>query len=92
MHSSEALAIGESARRLYLLPVWRETAVFTEKEKAALAWTESVTLVHETHVPETELDALKAHFSEKKISDLTFAIALINAYNRLAVSFHNVVE
>lgn len=92
MHVNEAKKAGETDRRLHLLVVWRETSIFTERERAALAWTESVTLVHETHVPEYEFEALKAQFSDKEISDLTYAIALINAFNRLAISFHNVVE
>jgi uncharacterized peroxidase-related enzyme len=92
MHGKEAKKAGESERRLDLLVAWWETSLFTERERAALAWTESVTLVHETHVPERGFEALKAHFSDKEISDLTYAIALINAFNRLAISFHNVVE
>ncbi|KTC87416.1 MULTISPECIES: carboxymuconolactone decarboxylase family protein [Legionella] len=92
MHVNEAKTAGESDRRLHLVIVWRETSLFTERERAALAWTESVTLVHETHIPEHEFEALKAHFSDKEISDLTYAVALINAFNRLAISFHRVVE
>ncbi|WP_347251552.1 carboxymuconolactone decarboxylase family protein [Legionella sp.] len=92
MHSQEALKRGENERRLHTLTAWRETALFSERERAALAWTESVTLVHQTHVPEHEFKALEAHFSSKEIAYLTFAIGLINAYNRLAISFHNVVE
>jgi alkylhydroperoxidase family enzyme len=71
-----------------LLPVWREAGeYFSERERAALAWAESVTLIADTHAPDGEYAAAAARFSDKELADLTLAIALINAYNRMAISF-----
>jgi AhpD family alkylhydroperoxidase len=87
VHCAEARKNGESERRLYAVPVWRETPFFTDKERAALAWTEAVTLVSETHAPEELYQEVLKYFTEKETVDLTFAIVTINGWNRLAVSF-----
>lgn len=89
MHVKEALLHGERPLRLYHLTVWKESPHFSEKEKAALHWTELVTKVSEG-VPEEELEKLLKVFSEKEVSDLTFAITTINAWNRLGIAFHSV--
>ena len=90
MHTKEARAEGESEARLYLLGAWRETPGFTAKEKAALAWTETVTLLADTHVPDEEWEAVRREFSEDEVAKLTVVIAMINLWNRLAVSSRSV--
>jgi AhpD family alkylhydroperoxidase len=90
MHTKDARAHGETEQRLYTLPAWRETPFFTERERAALAWTEAVTLVAETHVPDEVFDVVRKHFSEPELANLTLAIATINSWNRLAIAFHSV--
>ena len=72
---------------MHLLNAWREAPVFTDKERAALAWTDAVTLVAETHTPDDVFENLRKHFSEKEIVDLTAAVAAINTWNRFAISF-----
>ena len=87
-HSYDLLKAGVAAGKLLLLPAWREAgAVFTKRERAALAWTESVTLVAKTRVPDAEFAAVRSALTEKEVADLTIAVGLINAYNRLAISF-----
>ena len=86
MHSIDARAAGETEQRLYALNAWRETAFFTDRERAGLAWIESVTLVAQTHVPDEVYEEALAHFSEKEIVDLTYLAMTINAWNRLAVA------
>src|SRR5690242_14020816 len=90
MHSKDARALGETEQRLYELDAWRETPFYTDRERAALAWTEAVTLVSQTHVPDVVYEEVCKHFSEKEIVDLTFVLATINAWNRLAVSLRAV--
>jgi len=90
MHSKDARAEGESEQRLYALNAWRETPFFTDRERAALAWTEAVTLVSEGHVPDTVYEEAKAHFSEEELVNLTMAIVTINGWNRLAIAFRAV--
>jgi AhpD family alkylhydroperoxidase len=90
MHSIDARAAGESEQRLYALDAWRETPFFDERERAALAWIEAVTLVSQTHVPDQLFEETKAHFSEQEIVDLTYIAATINAWNRLAISLRAV--
>ncbi len=90
MHMKEARADGESEERLYLLSAWREAPQFTARERAALAWTETVTRVAETHVPDHEWDAVRQEFSGEDVAKLTFAIGTINIWNRIAVSFRSV--
>jgi len=87
MHSKDARAAGENEQRLYALPVWRETPFFSERERAALAWTEALTLIHERGVPDELYSAAREHFSEKELLDLTMAVIAINGWNRLSVSF-----
>lgn len=86
-HSTDARKAGESERRLYAISAWRETPFFTERERAVLAWTESVTRLPETHAPDDDYNALAAYFSEKEMMDITLAICTINSWNRLAVGF-----
>jgi AhpD family alkylhydroperoxidase len=90
MHTSEARAAGESERRLYLLDAWQESQLFTPRERAALTWTEALTRVSDTHVPDEAYEAVKAQFTPKEIVDLTMAICQINSWNRLMVGFRAV--
>ena len=90
MHSKDARAEGETEQRLYALNAWRETPFFSERERAALGWTETVTRVSETHVPDETYESVRQHFSEKELVDLTLAIVAINGWNRLAISFRTV--
>jgi AhpD family alkylhydroperoxidase len=88
MHSRDLIKGGVSVEKLVLVPAWREAgSLFSEQERAALAWSETVTRVAETAVPEADYRDAAAHFSEKEPADLTIAISLMNAYNRLAISF-----
>ncbi len=89
MHTKDARAAGESEQRLYALPAWREAPFYSERERAALAWTEAVTLLGESAVPETLFAELRQHFSEKEAVDLTMAIIAINGWNRLAAPFRS---
>ena len=86
MHSIDARALGETEQRLYALDAWRETPFFTDRERAALAWTEAVTRIAETHAPDEAFDELKKVFSEKEIMDLTIVATVINMWNRVAIS------
>jgi len=90
MHSKEARAKGETEERIYLLDAWRESPLYTPRERAALAWTEAVTLVADTHVPDDVFDELRRHFSDADVANLTLAVATINVWNRLAISFRAV--
>jgi AhpD family alkylhydroperoxidase len=90
MHSKDARALGETEQRLYELDAWRETPFYTDRERAALEWTESLTLVSQTHVPDEIYESVKKHFSEKEIVDLSILVALINVWNRLAISARSV--
>ncbi|MFL9925785.1 carboxymuconolactone decarboxylase family protein [Herbaspirillum lusitanum] len=87
MHSRDLLKHGMKVDKLVLVPVWREAAeLFDARERAALAWAEVVTRVAETDVPDADYAAVSAQFSEKEISDLTMAVSLMNAFNRIGVS------
>jgi AhpD family alkylhydroperoxidase len=86
MHSIDARATGESEQRLYTLEAWRETPFFSDRERAALAWTESLTLIAQTHAPDDVYAELQKHFTEKEVVDLTFVVGAINLWNRLAIS------
>lgn len=86
MHSKDARAMGETEQRLYALSAWRETPFFEERERAALALAEAVTLVSETHVPDDVVDDAKKHFSEDEVAKLVFAIVVINSWNRIAIT------
>ena len=90
MHTKEARQRGEREERLYLLSAWRESPLYTERERAALAWTEAVTLVADSRVPDEVYEEARRHFSETELVNLTVAIAAINAWNRLAISFRSV--
>lgn len=87
MHTKDARARGESEQRLYALSAWRETPFYTDRERAALAWTEAVTLVSETHVPDDVYEQAREQFSEEELANLTLAIVAINGWNRFAISF-----
>jgi AhpD family alkylhydroperoxidase len=87
MHTSDALAEGEAAARLFLLDAWEESGMYKPRERAALAWTETLTKVAETHAPDDAYEALKPHFSEGEIVDLTLLVATINSWNRIAIAF-----
>lgn len=87
MHWKDARAGGESEERLYMLNAWQESPLYSDRERAALELTESVTLVSETHVPDDVYERAKAQFSETELVNLTVAIATINAWNRLSVTF-----
>jgi AhpD family alkylhydroperoxidase len=90
MHTKDARAAGETEQRLYGLNAWREAPYYTDRERAALEWTEAVTLIAESHVPDHIYDAVRAHFSEKELVDLTWAVVAINAWNRGAIAFRAV--
>jgi AhpD family alkylhydroperoxidase len=87
MHTKDARAAGETEQRIYALSAWRETPFFTDRERAALAWTESVTRVADTHVPDDVHDRVRQVLSESDLVSLTWAVVAINAWNRLAVAF-----
>jgi AhpD family alkylhydroperoxidase len=86
MHWKDLRAINEAEQRLYSLDAWRECPYYSDRERAALAWTEAVTLIINGHVPEAIYAEVRRHFSEKELSDLTLAVATINAWNRLSIS------
>lgn len=90
MHSRDARKHGESERRLYAIAVWREAPFFTERERAALAWTEALTLISETRAPDADYEWLSSQFTERERVDLTLAINAINSWNRLAIGFRSV--
>jgi alkylhydroperoxidase family enzyme len=83
-------ADGETERRLYLLDAWRESPFYSERERAALAWTEALTLVTDGHVPDDVYEAARAQFSEEELVNLTVAIVAINGANRLNIAFRTV--
>ena len=87
MHAKDARAAGEGEQRLYLLPAWREAPCYTERERAALAWAEAVTLLKDQQVPDDVYEQARRQFDEKALVDLTLAIVAINGWNRLSVSF-----
>jgi AhpD family alkylhydroperoxidase len=87
MHTKDARAIGETEQRLYALSAWRETAFFSERERAALEWTESITRMADTHIPDDVYERVRRYFEEPELVALTFAAVAINAWNRLATAF-----
>jgi AhpD family alkylhydroperoxidase len=87
MHTRDARKAGESQERLDVLAAWREAPLFTDRERAALAWTESVTRVADTHIPDDVYETARADFSEQELVDLTMAVVAINGWNRLLVAF-----
>ena len=90
MHTQDARKHGESEQRLYLLNAWREAPAYSDRERAALAWTEAVTLISETHAPDDLYNEVRAHFSEAETVNLTALIATINSWNRLAIALRSV--
>jgi len=90
MHWKDLRASGEAEQRMYSLDAWRECPYYTERERAALAWTEAVTLISKDHAPDAVYEEARAQFSEKQICDLTLAVAAINAWNRLVISSRTV--
>jgi AhpD family alkylhydroperoxidase len=86
MHWKDLCAIGEQEQRLYSLDAWRECPYYTDRERAALEWTEAVTLITIGHVPDAVHEHVRSHFSEKELSDLTLVVATINAWNRLSIA------
>jgi AhpD family alkylhydroperoxidase len=90
MHTKELRAGGESEQRLYLLNAWEESPFYSERERAALAWTEALTLVTDGHVPDAVYEQARAQFSEEELANLTLAIVAINGANRLNIAFRTV--
>jgi AhpD family alkylhydroperoxidase len=87
MHSKDARAAGEKEQRLYLLEAWRETSIYSDRERAALGWTEAVTRVTEGHVPDDVYAEVAEQFDEQELAALTLAVVAINSFNRLNVAF-----
>jgi len=87
MHTEDARAAGETEQRLYTLSAWRETPFFSERERAALAWTEAVTLISEAEIDDALYDEVRRSFSDKELVDLTLAVVVINGWNRVAIPF-----
>ena len=87
MHSKDARAAGETEQRLYLLDAWRETSLYSERERAALEWTEALTLIGEGHVPDAVYASAREHFSEEELVNLALAVVTINGWNRFSIAF-----
>lgn len=90
MHTTDARKAGETEDRLYMLNAWRESHLYTERERAALGWTEALTLITDGHAPDKDYEAMKAQFTEEEQVKLTMVIAAINAWNRIAIGFRSV--
>ncbi len=90
MHTKDARALGESEQRLYALAAWRETPFYTERERAALAWTEAITLISQGHAPDEVFEQARTQFTEEELVNLTMAIVAINSWNRLVIGFREV--
>lgn len=90
MHSKDARAGGDTEQRLYTLDAWRETPFFTDRERAALAWTEAITLIASSHAPDEVYEEARKQFSEEELVNLTIAIVAINGWNRVAIGFRAV--
>jgi AhpD family alkylhydroperoxidase len=90
MHTKDARAGGETEQRIYALDAWRETPFFTDRERAALAWTEAVTLVSQGHVPDEVFQEARGSFNEEQLANLTLAVVAINGWNRLSIAFRAV--
>jgi alkylhydroperoxidase family enzyme len=86
MHWKDLRTLGETEQRLYSLDAWRECPWYSDRERAALAWTEAVTLIARDRVPDAVYESVRPHFTETELADLTLAVATINAWNRLAIS------
>lgn len=92
MHTTDARKGGETDRRLATVVTWRETPFFTDRERAALEWTEALTLIAHDHVPDAVWEAVRPHFSDEELVDLTLLVSTINAWNRFAISFRSMPE
>ena len=90
MHSKDARAAGETEQRLYALSAWRETPFFTERERAALEWTEALTVISQNNVSDELYQRVRQHFREEELVNLSLAVITINGWNRLAISFRSV--
>ncbi len=90
MHTRDARSHGETEERLYLLDAWRELPLYSERERAALAWTEALTHIAETHAPDDVYEEVRKHFSEQETVNLTMLIGMINLWNRLAISMRSI--
>jgi len=90
MHWKDLEAEGETAQRLYSLDAWRETPYYNERERAALAWSEAVTNIHDGHVPDEVFEQARTQFDEQQLADLTLAVVAINGWNRLNIAFRTV--
>lgn len=91
MHTKDARAAGETEQRLYALSAWREAPFYTERERAALEWTEAITLISQNDVPDELYERVRQHFDDKELVDLTLAVTTINTWNRLAIAFRTEV-
>src|SRR6516165_12111447 len=89
MHTTSARKLGETQECLYLLNAWHESPLYSERERAALAWTEALTLVAKTHAPDGAYDTVRRHFADKKLVDPSTLIGLINLWHRLAIGFRS---
>lgn len=87
MHTKDARAAGETEQRIYVLPAWEESPFYTPRERAAMAWTEAITNIQQGHAPDALYEEVRKHFSEEELVRLTVAIAQINTWNRIAISF-----
>jgi AhpD family alkylhydroperoxidase len=87
MHTKKMRASGESEQRLYLLSAWEEAPLYTPRERAALAWTEAVTLIAQSHAPDAVYDEVRKHFTDEELANLTLAICAINSANRMSIAF-----
>ena len=92
MHTADARKGGENERRLATLSAWRETPFFTDRERAALAWTEALTLVADEHVPDDVWNQVHPHFSESELADLTLLVVAINGWNRFSIGFRKTLD
>jgi AhpD family alkylhydroperoxidase len=92
MHATDARKAGETERRLATVSAWRETPFFTDRERAALEWTEALTLVAQSHVPDAVWDAVRPHFDDKELTELTLLVTSINSWNRFSVAFRKMPE
>lgn len=90
MHTKDARAQGETEQRIYLLDAWRESPFYTDRERAAIAWTEAVTLISQGEISDTDYAAAREQFSEEELVNLTLAIVSINGWNRMAITFRAV--
>lgn len=90
MHTRDARAHGETEERLYLLDAWRESPLYTQRERAALAWTDSLTRISETHAPDADYELVRAQFKDDELVKLTALIGMINLWNRIAIGFRSI--